>query len=64
MKRKPGKPVVHPPVLVVETGEIFKTYKEAAAAIGGDRSSIMRCCEGVQRHHKGFHFAWYIEGED
>ena len=55
-KKHPGKPPAHPPVVVVETGEIFDTFKEAAEAIGGDRSNVRRVAYGVQSHHKGYHF--------
>ena len=56
MYKKPGKPPNHPPVLLLETGEIFGTYKEAAEAIGGDGSNVRRVAHGIQSHHKGYHF--------
>lgn len=59
-KRRPGKPVTHPPVQNRETGKIYDTYTEAGADIGGDRHGVRRNAEGTQSHHKGFHFN-YIE---
>lgn len=56
--RKRGKPVAHKPVICKETGKRFITYKEAGESVGGGRDGVRRCCEGTQRHHKGFHFTW------
>ena len=56
LKRRAGKPPTHAPILNVETGEIFYTFVEAAAAINGDRKNVARVCYGVQSHHKGYHF--------
>ena len=54
--RRPGRPPDHPPVMLVETGDIFETYTEAAKAIGGDRTNVKRVASGVQSHHKGHRF--------
>lgn len=56
MTRKPGKPLQHPPVLNVETGDIFETYTEAAKSINGDRTNVRRVALGTQSQHKGYHF--------
>lgn len=58
---KPGKPPNHPPVIILETGEIFDTYKDAANAVGGDGSNVRRVVRGIQSHHKGYHFALLIK---
>ena len=58
---KPGKPPNHLAVQNVETGDIFKTYTEAAKAINGDRSNVKRVAFGVQSHHKGYHFVFVDE---
>lgn len=55
-KKRPGRPPNHPPVMNLETGEIFETFKEAADAIGGDRANVRRVAYGVQSHHLGYHF--------
>ena len=55
LKRRPGKPVNHPPVIVKETGEEYDTYTEAAEAIGGDRFGVRKCAEGTQAHNNGYH---------
>lgn len=53
---KSGKPPKHPPIVILETGEVFHTFKEAADAIGGDKSNVRRVVYGVQSNHKGYHF--------
>ena len=58
MQKKRGKPVIHPPIIILETGQIFSTYKEVAEAIGGDKSNVYRCLELNQESHKGFHFEY------
>ena len=60
---KPGKPPEHPPVMLLETGDIFETYTEAARFIKGDRSNIKRVASGVQSHHKGYHFIFVPKTE-
>ena len=55
-KQKPGRPVNHDPVILIETGEIFLTFTEAAKAVNGDRSSVRRVAQGTQSHHKHYHF--------
>ena len=62
-KRKRGKPVVHPPILNPNNGKIFLTFTEAARDCDGDRSAVMRVCEGVARKHKGVVFR-YATAED
>lgn len=46
----------------VETGETFRTLKEAAAAVNGDFSAISRCLKGERKTHKGCH--WIYVGEE
>ena len=58
-KRKRGRPITHPKVLNVETGELYHTYTDAGEAIGGSRHGVRRTCEGTQKHHKGYHFRWF-----
>lgn len=55
-KRRPGKPVTHPPILHIESGLIFKTYKEAAEYVGGSPNNVYHVVIGIQSHHKGQHF--------
>ena len=55
-KKKPGKPVTHPPVKHVESGMIFKTYKEAAEFVNGSPNNVYHVAIGIQSHHKGQHF--------
>lgn len=60
-KRKPGKPVNHAPVILLETGEVFDTFTEAAKAIGGSRQGVRRVANGTQSHHKGRHFVYLVK---
>ena len=62
-KRGRGKPVTHPLVRHLETGNVFRTYQEAGASVGGSRHGVRRNCEGTQKHHKGQHFVWFVETE-
>ena len=55
MKRKRGKPVTHPKICIIETGQIFDTYTEAAKSINGNRFGVYRCAIGIQKTHHGYH---------
>lgn len=44
------------PVRIVETGEVFKSLEDCAAAISGDTSNICTCLNGRLKTHKGLHF--------
>lgn len=63
IKRKRGKPIVHPPVLDVETQDIYESFTEAAEAINGDRNSVRRVCEGIQSHCNGHVFRYLTTNE-
>ena len=63
MEKKRGKPVTHPKVCDLNTQKVYNTYTEAAYDIGGTRFGVMRCCEGLQRHHKGHVLIYYVETE-
>lgn len=45
-------------VLIVELGEMFRSYSEAAARIGGRRSGVHACLHGSKgrQTHMGYHF--------
>ena len=47
-------------VLCVETGQVFKSVKEAGDYFKTDSSNIGHACKGRQEKAKGYHFA-YIE---
>lgn len=59
MKR--GKPVKHPKIVDLTTGLLYDTYTKAAEDVGGSRYGVMRCCEGLQSHHKGHMFIYFVE---
>ena len=60
--RRPGRPNLYESkglmVLIVELGEVFKSYSEAAARIGGRRSGVHACLNGSKgrQTHMGYHF--------
>lgn len=58
-----GKPVVHRPVVHIETGKVYKTYTEAAAAIGGNRWGVRYTAMGIQEKHMGQTFRYAKKGE-
>lgn len=61
--RGAGRPAEnHTKVRIVETGEIFKNYREAAEAIDGNRGCVLLCLKGWRPSHKGLHFE-YVEDE-
>ena len=60
---RPGRPPKHLPVMLIETGDIFETYTEAAKFISGDRTNVKRVAYGVQSHHKGYHFIFVPDDE-
>lgn len=48
-------------IRIVETGEIFKSFTDCAAAIGGTISGIHDCKSGRQKQHRGYHFKFFGE---
>lgn len=62
--KKRGRPVAHPKVKCVETGDIYDTYKAAGEAIGGSRYGVRKVCEGTQSHHHGRHYIWVTEEDN
>ena len=62
-KRRVGRPVEHPRVLIVELGEVFDSYEEAAKRINGNRGAISNnlnnyLAKGGRQTHKGYHFRY------
>ena len=45
-------------VKVLETGDIYDSPAECAAAIGGQVSGISKVISGVREHHMGYTFAY------
>lgn len=46
-------------VMIVETGEIFRTVRDCARYIEGDYSSIYGCLRGERQTHRGYTFEYY-----
>ena len=63
IKKNGRPPTENREVRIVETGETFKNYREAAEAIGGNRSCIYLCLRGYRPHHLGYTFE-YVEPEE
>lgn len=53
-----GRPVNHPKIMVIETGEVYISYEDVAKAIGGRRSGVQACLKGTGKRcsHMGYHF--------
>lgn len=61
-ERKNGRPIENnKPVRIIETGEVYDNYIEAANAIDGNRACVYLCLKGDRTRHKGYTFA-YEEG--
>lgn len=45
-------------VQCVETGVIYPTLLDAAAAVGGTQNNIYRACSGERKTHKGYHWRY------
>jgi hypothetical protein len=43
---------------IVETGDMFMYVYSCARYIGGDPDSILKCLNGTQQTHKGYHFEY------
>lgn len=43
-------------IRILETGEIFDSYTDCAARIGGSTGHICQCLSGERHTHKGYHF--------
>lgn len=50
-------------VRCIETGIVYNSGQECAKAMGLDASHISKCCRGVAKSHKGYHFEFVIEEE-
>lgn len=46
-------------VMILETGEIFRTVRDCADYINADYSTIYACLRGERRSHRGFTFQYY-----
>ena len=62
--RENTKTKVFSRVRCVETGEIFKSCVQAAAAVGLTRHSINYCLLGYQKTAGGYHWERYYEKEE
>lgn len=60
----PGKPVEHAPVKHVESGQIYRTYSEAAEAVHGNRWGVRFTAMGIQGSHMGQHFVYVKNKKD
>ena len=48
-------------VICIETGEIYRTIKDAGEAKKLDRSSIAKCCKGKKKTCGGYHWRYADE---
>lgn len=54
-----GRPKPGIRVQIVETGDVFRSVRDAANYIGGSYSAIYACLRGDRKHHLGLHFQWF-----
>lgn len=61
-ERKNGRPIENNrPVRIVETGQVYKNYIEAANAINGNRACVYLCLRGDRPTHMGYSFVYEEE---
>ena len=61
-ERKKGRPLEHDKsVRIVETGQVYENYIEAAKAINGHRACVYLCLIGARPHHMGYTFKYEEE---
>ena len=48
-------------VRIVETGEVFNTLSDCARHIGGTKTHVYECLDGVRKTHKGYHFESVVD---
>jgi hypothetical protein len=53
----------HPPIRLVETGEVFKSQRELANILGINESHICACLKGRRTDACGYHFEYVTEDE-
>ena len=63
-KKNGRPPTENQKVRIVETGEIFNNYREAAESINGNRSCVYLCLKGYRKQHLGFTFEYVEVVED
>ena len=51
----------HPPIKIIETGEVFRSQREIANILGVDESSICACLKGRAKQSGGFHFEYVTD---
>ena len=53
----------HPPIRLVETGEVFRSQRELANLLGVNESAICACLKGRRTDAAGYHFE-YVDDSD
>lgn len=48
-------------VILIETGEVFRTVRDLADYIGGDFATIYACLRGERKSHLGYSFGYYTK---
>lgn len=51
-------------VRCIETGIIYMSGAECARAMGLDPSHVSKCCRGLAKSHKGYHFEFLTDEEN
>lgn len=53
----------HPPIRLIETGEVFRSQRELANKLGIDESGICDCLHGRRNVFAGYHFEYVKEND-
>lgn len=57
--RKNGRPLENnKKVRIIETGQVYDNYIEAAKAINGNRACVYLCLKGLRSNHLGYSFEY------
>ena len=50
-------------VIRLEDNKLYRSTAEAGRDVKSGHGCIVRVCQGKQKHHKGFHYAYYKKGD-
>lgn len=63
-KKKRGRKPNHPPIRIIENGEIYPTYQAVADRIQGHRGDVRLCLIHQRNTHRGFTFEYVRKMDD
>lgn len=60
----PSRKIIGRRVVIVETGDVFRTARECATEIGGDYGSVYAVLRGDRQTHMGHTFKYYEDEQE